>query len=108
MSSPSRSRACDLNCRDTGTGWNVQSGNSGRETGTISVKEATSRFLAIPTNHVPMTTDKKPHNAGDDPARSGFSYATAAFAEWLAHRFRPQDPWRHALTGLARYLRRRL
>jgi len=54
-----------------------------------------------------MNTDKKPGNPGDDPAHSGFSYAAATLADWLAHRFRPQDPWRHALIGLARYLRRR-
>ena len=71
------------------------------------MKEATARFLALTPTLTPMNTDKKPDNPGDGPSNSGFSYAAASFADWLAHRFRPHDPWRHALTGLARYLRRR-
>lgn len=54
-------------------------------------------------------SEAKPSAPGQSTALwVGLGHGAAALADWLAHRRRPHDPWRHALSGLARYLRRRL
>lgn len=55
----------------------------------------------------PTPSTPEPEGPGENQAWSCLCLAAATAAEWLAQRRRLHDPWRHALNGLAHYIRLR-